>query len=167
MTFLPVPKPQPQPLTQASWALTARADTWGFCSQQAAQNALWVAGPPSHLGGLGDPGAPYPDKVFLHIVMDQIDPDPFLSVVQTLQGHLQEASRGIGCSLCSLWDPERRGSHLPWTWSVLSPGNLDTSGTLIIVRLSGFLAGGSGGCERPWLQMGAILVHIVQVCCAG
>lgn len=32
--------------------------------------------------------APYPDKVFLHVVMDQINPGPFLSMVQAFQGHL-------------------------------------------------------------------------------
>lgn len=93
--FLPVAKPLPRyPVCSLSPHFLYVA------SCQVAQNPsgqLAPTSPPSPLvpatpQEMGQtPEAPYPNKIFLHVVMDQVNPDPFLSVVQALEGHLQGA----------------------------------------------------------------------------
>lgn len=57
-----------------------------------------------------DPRLLYPDQVLLHIVMDQIRLHPFLSLVQTLQGHLGAEERA--CSLQRLPGPPQDAGKL-------------------------------------------------------
>lgn len=85
----PCSKTTPEAPTHAFGALTLHGETHvasapdGQLRNLSDQLAL-----PARSGGWADPGAPYPDKVFLHVVMDQISPYPLLTMVQTLEGHL-------------------------------------------------------------------------------